>query len=49
MMLADPALVERVVSIGSVVRVGTTVEFAGAIEEQRAKIAAIARTMKPTQ
>ncbi len=46
---ADPALVERVASIGSVIRVGTTAEFAAAIEEQRAKIAAIARTMKPTQ
>jgi len=46
---ADPALVERVASIGSVIRVGTTVELAAAIEEQRAKIAAIARTMKPTQ
>jgi len=46
---ADPALVERVVSIGSVVRVGTPVEFTTAIEEQRAKIAAIARAMKPTR
>jgi len=46
---ADPSLVERVASIGSVIRVGTPVEFVAAIEEQRAKIAAIARTMKPTQ
>jgi len=45
---ADPAVVERVASIGSVIRVGTTFEFAAAIEEQRARIAAIARTMKPT-
>ncbi len=46
---ADPALVERVASIGSVLRVGTPAEFAEAIEEQRAKIVAIARTIKPTQ
>lgn len=46
---ADPTLVERVASIGSVIRIGTTVEFVAAIEEQRAKIAAIARTMKPPQ
>ena len=46
---ADPAVVERVASIGSVLRVGTPAEFAAAIEEQRAKIVAIARTMKPTQ
>ena len=46
---ADPALVERVASIGSVLRVGTPAEFAAAIEEQRAKIVAIARTIKPTQ
>jgi len=46
---ADPAVVERVASIGSVLRVGTPAEFAEAIEEQRAKIVAIARTIKPTQ
>ncbi len=46
---ADPAVVERVASIGSVLRVGTPAEFAAAIEEQRAKIVAIARTIKPTQ
>jgi tripartite-type tricarboxylate transporter receptor subunit TctC len=45
----DSAVVERVTSIGSVIRVGTTAEFAAVIEEQRARIAAIARTMKPTQ
>jgi tripartite-type tricarboxylate transporter receptor subunit TctC len=43
---SDPAVVERVKSIGSVVRVGTPAEFATALEEQRARIAAIARTMK---
>jgi tripartite-type tricarboxylate transporter receptor subunit TctC len=46
---ANLALVERVSSVGSVLRVGTPTEFAVAIEEQRAKIAGIARTMKPTQ
>jgi tripartite-type tricarboxylate transporter receptor subunit TctC len=46
---ADPAVIDRVTSIGSVVRVGTTVEFATALDEQRARIAAIARTMKQAQ
>ena len=48
---ADPAVAARVASVGSVVRVGTPAEFAAAIEEQRAKIAAIVRTtgMKPIQ
>ncbi len=46
---ADPAMAERVASVGSALHVGTPAEFAAAIEEQRAKIAAIARTMKPTQ
>ncbi len=45
----DPAIAARVASIGSVLRVGTPGEFAAAIEEQRAKIAAIAKAMKPTQ
>ena len=43
---SDPAVVDRVKNIGSVVRVGTPTEFATALEEQRARIAAIARTMK---
>jgi tripartite-type tricarboxylate transporter receptor subunit TctC len=47
-IVSDPTVVERVKSIGSVVRVGTPTEFAIALEEQRARIAAIARTMKPT-
>jgi tripartite-type tricarboxylate transporter receptor subunit TctC len=46
---ADPVIAARVASIGSALRVGTPGEFAAAIEEQRAKIVAIARTMKPTQ
>jgi len=45
---ADPSIVERVASIGSVLRVGTPADFAASIDTQRAKIAAIARTMKPT-
>jgi tripartite-type tricarboxylate transporter receptor subunit TctC len=45
----DPGIAARLESMGSVVRLGTPAEFAGAIEEQRAKIAAIARGMKPTQ
>lgn len=46
---ADPTVVARVASIGAVINTGTPAEFAAAIEEQRAKIAAIARTMKPAQ
>jgi tripartite-type tricarboxylate transporter receptor subunit TctC len=38
---ADPAIGARIASLGSAVRVGTTSEFSAAIEEQRAKIAAI--------
>jgi tripartite-type tricarboxylate transporter receptor subunit TctC len=47
---ADPAISARISSMGSVVRVSTPGEFAAAIEEQRAKIAAIHRaTAKQTQ
>jgi tripartite-type tricarboxylate transporter receptor subunit TctC len=46
---ANPVLGERVVGIGSVLHVGTPAEFAAAIEEQRAKIAAIAHTMQLQQ
>jgi hypothetical protein len=35
--------------MGSALRAGTSTEFAAVIEEQRAKIAAIAKGMKPTQ
>ena len=45
----DPAIAARLASSGSALRVGTPAEFAAAIEKQRAQIAAIARTMKPTQ
>ena len=44
----DPTLAERLASLGSALRVGTPAEFAAAIEEQRAKIAAIAGASKPT-
>jgi tripartite-type tricarboxylate transporter receptor subunit TctC len=43
---SDPAIATRVASMGSALRIGTPAEFAAAIEEQRAKIAAITRTMK---
>ena len=46
---SDPALAARLASLGSALRVGTTAEFAAAIEDQRAKIAAIAGASKPTQ
>jgi len=45
----DPALASRLAGLGSALRVGTPAEFAAAIEEQRAKIAAIAGGSKPTQ
>jgi tripartite-type tricarboxylate transporter receptor subunit TctC len=40
-IVADPAFRARVISVGTVPRSGTPEEFAAAIEEQRAKIAAI--------
>jgi len=40
---ADPAVAERLAAIGQGVRVGTTADFIAMIEEQRAKIAGIAR------
>ncbi len=47
---ADPAIAARLAAAsGSVLRVGTPAEFAAIIEKQRAQIAAIARTMRPTQ
>jgi tripartite-type tricarboxylate transporter receptor subunit TctC len=46
---ADPAVASGVARIGAVINTGTPAEFAAAIEEQRAKIATIARTMKPAQ
>ena len=46
---ADPAIAARVVQGGSVMRLGTPAEFAAAIEEQRAKVAAIVRPANPSQ
>jgi tripartite-type tricarboxylate transporter receptor subunit TctC len=47
---ADPAIGARIASAGSLVRLGGPAEFAAAIEEQRAKIAAIHDTVaKPAQ
>ena len=40
-IIADPAFRARVVGVGTAPRTGTPEEFAAAIEEQRAKIAAI--------
>jgi len=46
-VIADPAFRARVVGIGTVPRTGTAEEFLAAIEEQRAKIAAIHQTAPP--
>ncbi len=47
-IVADPAFRARVTSVGTAPREGTPEEFAAAIEEQRAKIAAIHQaTAKP--
>ena len=40
-IIADPAFRARVIGVGTAPRLGTPEEFAAAIEEQRAKIAAI--------
>ncbi len=45
----DPALAARLATMGTALRVGTPAEFAAAIEEQRAKIAAIAGASKSAQ
>ncbi len=48
---ADPALRARAIGVGTVLRAGTPATFAAALEEQRAKIAAIhqATGVKPAQ
>jgi tripartite-type tricarboxylate transporter receptor subunit TctC len=48
---AEPAVKARLASMGSAARSSTPAEFAAAIEEQRAKVAAIARVIgaKPAQ
>ena len=45
----NPVVGTRVASLGAVLRAGTPSEFSAAIEEQRVKIAEIARTMKSKQ
>jgi tripartite-type tricarboxylate transporter receptor subunit TctC len=48
---ADPVVAERLAAVGLTAHGSTPAEFAAAIDEQRARIAAIARTigLKPTQ
>jgi tripartite-type tricarboxylate transporter receptor subunit TctC len=43
--LADPAVVERLTSMGALVSPGDGAEFAASIEEQRAKLAEIAKVL----
>lgn len=43
---ADPVLVERLARAGQVAHAGTPAQFGGAIEEQRARIAALARLVR---
>jgi len=45
----DPALAAQLASTGTALRVGTPAEFAAAIEDQRAKIAAIAAVSRPAR
>jgi tripartite-type tricarboxylate transporter receptor subunit TctC len=45
----DGIVADRVANMGSALRVGSPAEFAAAIEEQRAKVAAIARWIKLPQ
>jgi tripartite-type tricarboxylate transporter receptor subunit TctC len=47
-IIADPAFRARVESVGTAPRTGSPEEFAAAIEEQRAKIAAVHQA-KPAQ
>jgi tripartite-type tricarboxylate transporter receptor subunit TctC len=42
---SDPAVVERLTPTGAVMRPGTSAEFAAAIEQQRAQIAAVAQML----
>jgi len=44
---ADSAIIARLRSAGVAVRAGTSAEFAAAIDDQRAKLAAIVRGVKP--
>ncbi len=42
---ADPALKQKLATLGQALRVGTPADFVAMIEEQRAKIAAIAQAI----
>jgi len=44
-VVTEPAVAERLTATGQVVSPGTSAEFAAAIEEQRAKLAAIAQRL----
>jgi tripartite-type tricarboxylate transporter receptor subunit TctC len=46
---ADTAVRERLTKMGSAAHGSTPAEFVAAIEEQRSKVAAISRALKPTQ
>jgi tripartite-type tricarboxylate transporter receptor subunit TctC len=46
---ADPVVAERLASAGQIVRGSTSAEFAGAIEEQRARMEAIVRLIRERQ
>jgi len=46
---AQPKLVERLAGTGQIVHVSTAAEFAGAIEDQRARMEAIARLIRAPQ
>jgi tripartite-type tricarboxylate transporter receptor subunit TctC len=47
--VADPTIAARVATMGTVLAIRTPSEFAAVLQEQRARIADIARAMKPTQ
>ena len=43
----DPELIKRLRDVGTVVRTGTTADFIAAIEDQKAKVRALARPRTP--
>jgi tripartite-type tricarboxylate transporter receptor subunit TctC len=48
---ADPEIIARLTATGQVISPGSSAEFAAAIEEQRAQVAAVGRAlgMKPSK
>jgi tripartite-type tricarboxylate transporter receptor subunit TctC len=46
---AEPKLAERLAGAGQIVHAGTAAEFAGAIEDQRARIETITRLIRARQ